>query len=194
MLLNKDRLTHSHNTFSKLHLLLMRHFVQDTYFANDSILMISNVQSWDSSRGQLWFEANCSGLSASAWWRGVRCRRAWAKGSGRCDRGPRNAALRGEYGEKLCELTCWHQLGFRDTYKCWARVDPFCLSALGCMAANDEGRVVPWSVQCYQEVHSAARLPRCLRNLWICCFLGKNNGVFLLLLSKLATTLEKTTL
>jgi len=45
MLLNKDRLTHSHNTFSKLHLLLMRHFVQDTYFANDSILMISNVQS-----------------------------------------------------------------------------------------------------------------------------------------------------
>ena len=49
MLLNKERLIHSHNALSKLHLLLMRYFVQDVcfardhmYFANDLILVICN--------------------------------------------------------------------------------------------------------------------------------------------------------
>ena len=35
MLLNKKMSMHSYNTLSKLHLLLIRCFVQDTYFAND---------------------------------------------------------------------------------------------------------------------------------------------------------------
>ena len=35
MPLNKERLKHFHNALSKLHLLLMRCFVQDTYFTND---------------------------------------------------------------------------------------------------------------------------------------------------------------
>jgi len=50
MLQNKERFIHSHNASSKLHLLLMRRFVQDayfvndhTYFANDQIPMIYNA-------------------------------------------------------------------------------------------------------------------------------------------------------
>ena len=50
MLLNKERLIRSHNALSKLHLLLIRCFVEDMYFANDhtfftndSILMIYNA-------------------------------------------------------------------------------------------------------------------------------------------------------
>ena len=50
ILLNKERFIHSHNASSKLHLLLMRRFVQDayfvndhTYFANDQILMTYNA-------------------------------------------------------------------------------------------------------------------------------------------------------
>lgn len=39
MLPSKKRLKHSHNTFSKLHLLIMRCFVQDTYFANDRMII-----------------------------------------------------------------------------------------------------------------------------------------------------------
>ena len=35
MLLNKEKLIYFHDTLSKLHLLLMRHFVQDAYFANN---------------------------------------------------------------------------------------------------------------------------------------------------------------
>lgn len=72
MLLNKERLIHSHSGLSKIHLLLMRCFVQDThfanyhtYFSNDHILMICNTGLWDSPRGQLWFEAYSSGLSNS---------------------------------------------------------------------------------------------------------------------------------
>lgn len=70
MLLNKERLIHSHNSLSKLHFLLMRHFIQDryfvnyyTYFANDRILMLFHTWLWDSPKGQLWFEAYCSDLS-----------------------------------------------------------------------------------------------------------------------------------
>lgn len=72
MLLNKERLIHTHNTLSKIHFLLMRCFVQDTYFtndhtyfANDQIMMKYSAGLWDSSRDQLWFEAYCSGLSTS---------------------------------------------------------------------------------------------------------------------------------
>lgn len=72
MLLNKERLIYPHNALSKLCLLLIRRFVQDTYFAsdhtyfaNDWILMTYNALLWGSSRGQLWFKACCSGLSTS---------------------------------------------------------------------------------------------------------------------------------
>lgn len=43
MLLNRERLIHSHNTLSKLLLLLMRCFVQDTYFADDWMLRVGSV-------------------------------------------------------------------------------------------------------------------------------------------------------
>ena len=43
MLLNKERLIHSHNSLFKVKLLLMRRFVQDTHFANDRILAIYNT-------------------------------------------------------------------------------------------------------------------------------------------------------
>jgi len=72
VLLNKEKLIHSHNALSRLHLLLMRCFVQGTYlandhtyFANDQILMTYNAGLWDSSVGQPWFEAYFSGLSTS---------------------------------------------------------------------------------------------------------------------------------
>lgn len=43
VLLNRERLIHSHNTLSKLLLLLMRCFGQDAYFADEWILMVDNA-------------------------------------------------------------------------------------------------------------------------------------------------------
>ena len=43
MLLNKESLIPFSNALSKLQLLLMRRFVQDTHFANDRILAIYNT-------------------------------------------------------------------------------------------------------------------------------------------------------
>jgi len=84
MLLNKERLIRSHNALSKLHLLLIRCFVEDMYFANDHtyfangrILVIDNSGLWGSSRCQLWFEVYSSGLSTSVpqkrQWVGFHC-------------------------------------------------------------------------------------------------------------------------
>lgn len=43
MLLHRERLIHSHDTLSKLLVLLMRCFVQGTYFATDWMLMVGNA-------------------------------------------------------------------------------------------------------------------------------------------------------
>lgn len=42
ILLNKERFIHSHNALSKLHLLQMRCFVQDTHFTNDHTYFASD--------------------------------------------------------------------------------------------------------------------------------------------------------